>query len=117
MTSMGSRRKNNFSPGGPPHQHIAPPKSPYWQKCHYFEKWGLLEEKVGRQGKSAQNDRNELNNAPIFSWVNIIGCSAEIRVSKLKISKNDTYFNRIFSRGMPTMKRGKICVIFGNFEI
>ena len=47
---------------------------------------GDFEEKVGRQGKGAQNVWNEPIDAP-NSWVPNMTCLAEIRFSKLKISK------------------------------
>ena len=64
----------------------------------YFEKWGILREWFERQGKGDQNVWNEPNDAPLSSWVFNLTCSAEIPFSKLKILKNDPYFE-LFLQG------------------
>ena len=64
----------------------------------YFEKWGDFEERVERQGKGAQNVCNEPIEPPLGPWVHSIACYGENHFSKLKISKNNTYFT-VFLRG------------------
>ena len=57
---------------------------------------GFFEEKVGRQGKGAQNVWNEPIDAPPNSWVPNMTCLAENRFSKLNIFENDPYFKLFF---------------------
>ena len=104
MRPMGKFWKNNFSPGGPPHQHSTLWTSRYWQKSGDFQIWGFWEERVGRQGKGAQNLRNEPNDLPQNSWVPIMSCLGEIRFSKFKILKNHPYLT-LFSTERLTLPK------------
>ena len=61
----------------------------------YFEKWGDFEEKVERRGKGDQNVCNEHIEASLSPWVRSIAHWVELRVSKLKILKNDPYLGVI----------------------
>ena len=75
-----------------------------------------MKEKVGRQGKAAQNVWNEPIDAPQNSWVPVITCLAEIRFSKLNIFKNDPYFASSSKWTFPQTKNTEIRVIFENIK-
>ena len=72
-----------------------------------------MEERVGRQGKGAQNVRNEPNNLPQNSWVLIMTCLGEVRFSKLNILENHPYLTTFSGRGTLPNETG---VIFQNIE-
>ena len=65
---------------------------------------GFFEEKVGRQGKGAQNVWNEPIDAPPNSWVPNMTCLAENRFSKLNIFENDPYFASLLFKGFQFKK-------------
>ena len=64
----------------------------------YFEKWGDFEEKVGRQGKGAQNVCNEPIDPCLEPWVHPFACLGENRFSKLQFLKNHPYLTSFWKR-------------------
>ena len=64
----------------------------------YFQKWGIFEEKVERQGKGAQNVWNEPIEPLLGPWVHRITSLEENHFSKLKNFEKHPYLT-LFSEG------------------